>query len=137
MNGKSTTRIVAAAAIVFTAMLGATGCSTSPSDPDANTGSEITDPVISPEIIAVHDLEGQNVQLTVGQTLVALLPEDDLGGYLAEMTDPSIADFQADTKSGSASFNPGFTALKPGVTDVKLIAANDFVISFKITVKAK
>ena len=111
------------------------GCAQSDGNTDA--GGEITNPVVAPEIIAVRDIEGADVNLIVGQTLVAKTPEDDLGGYLAELSDDSVVEFSPDSETDSASFNPGFTALNVGTTEVRLIAANDMAYEFTIHVTAK
>lgn len=77
-------------------------------------------PVIAPVTRSANDLQGKTVDLKVGQVLNIDTGSLDVTSYSAKVTDPLVAKFDAGRKDGSATFNPGVTALKEGKTTVVL-----------------
>lgn len=91
-------------------------------------------PVIAPITVNANDLQGITVMLDVGQVLNINTGDLAADSYTATVADSSVAEFVQGGKSGSATFNPGFTGLAAGTTDVTLqnkdggIQALEFVI---------
>ena len=77
-------------------------------------------PVIAPVTVDVGDLQGTTVELVVGQSLNITTGDLAVDSYSAEVDDPTVAEFVPGRVDGSASFNPGVTALAPGSTEVVL-----------------
>ena len=63
---------------------------------------------------------GSTVELSVGQALDMSTGDLAVDTYRGEVTDPAVAEFVEGRDDGSATFNPGVTALSEGTTKVTL-----------------
>jgi hypothetical protein len=68
----------------------------------------------------VNDLQGATVELVVGQVLNITTGDLAVDSYSGEVDDSTVAEFVPGRVDGSATFNPGVTALAPGSTPVVL-----------------
>ena len=75
-------------------------------------------PVIAPVAMDANDLQGETVELVVGQVLNINTGDLAVDSYSGEVADPSVAKFVPGREDGSATFNPGVEALAPGTTEV-------------------
>lgn len=92
-------------------------------------------PVIAPVTENANDLQGATVELVVGQVLNINTGDLAVDSYTAEVADPSILEFVQGREDGSATFNPGFTALKVGETDVTMTNEQGGIQPLEFTVK--
>lgn len=77
-------------------------------------------PVIAPVTLDVGDLQGQTVDLVVGQVLNINTGDLAVDSYSGEVSDTAVAEFTAGREEGGTLFNPGVTALAEGSTTVVL-----------------
>ncbi len=77
-------------------------------------------PVVAPVTVSANDLQGETVQVALNQVLNINTGDLPVDSYTAEIDDPAIAEFVQGRTDGSAEFNPGFTPLKVGSTDVTM-----------------
>lgn len=99
-----------AALLIVVAMFGLSGC--------AQQGTQ--GPVIEPVVMDAGDLQGQKVELLVGQVLDIDTGSLAVDSYSGEVADPKVAEFVAGKKEGGATFNPGVKGLAAGETEVVL-----------------
>jgi uncharacterized lipoprotein YajG len=92
-------------------------------------------PVIAPVTENANDLQGATVELVVGQVLNINTGDLAVDSYTAEVADPSILEFVQGREDGSATFNPGFTALKVGETEVTMTNEQGGIQPLEFTVK--
>ncbi|MFZ2963470.1 MAG: hypothetical protein WA006_02170 [Rhodoglobus sp.] len=97
---------VIAAAVVLTAALALTACAPTP--------------VVAPVTVSANDLQGETVKVALNQVLNINTGDLAVDSYTAEIDDPAIVEFVQGRTDGSAEFNPGFTPLKVGSTDVTM-----------------
>ena len=82
--------------------------------------------VPNPEVTAIEvnadDLQGTAVTVAVNQVVYVNTSGSgaDVESYTAEIADDSIAEFVPGRNAGDFATYPGFTALKPGSTEVTL-----------------
>ncbi len=98
---------VFSALVAVTAALVLTACSPA-----------MNEPVIAPVTMSANDLQGQTVDLVVGQVLnidTGSLPVDS---YTAVIEDESVATFTQGREDDTATFNPGINAVGVGSTGV-------------------
>ncbi len=112
---------VFAAAIALTAVVGLSACSSGP--------------VIAPVTVSANDLQGDTVELVVGQVLNINTGDLAVDSYTAEIADSSILEFSQGREDGSATFNPGFTAKKVGETEVTMTNEQGGIQPLEFTVK--
>lgn len=108
--------------LAVTAMMGLTGCAP-PS------------PVIAPVVMDVGDLQGETVQLAVGQVLDIDTGDLAVDSYQGVVEDPSVAQFSPGREEGGATFNPGVTGLADGTTEVVLSNSNGGIQDVTFTVE--
>jgi hypothetical protein len=84
----------------------------------APTPSGSSTQVIAPVTMSANDLQGATVDLVVGQVLNINTGDLAVDSYTGEVADPAVAEFVAGRDDGSATFNPGVTALAEGSTEV-------------------
>lgn len=113
-------RILAAAAVV-SAVVGLSACAPTP--------------VIAPVTVSANDLQGDTVELVVGQVLNINTGDLAVDSYTAEIADSAILEFVQGREDGSATFNPGFTALAVGETDVTMTNDQGGIQPLEFTVK--
>ena len=114
-------RVLAATIAVFT-VVGLTACAP-------------TTPVIAPVTVDANDLQGDTVELVVGQVLNINTGDLAVDSYTAEIADGAILEFVQGREDGGATFNPGFTALKVGETEVTMTNAQGGIQPLEFTVK--
>lgn len=127
---KSTRLIALTAAVVLGAAL--TGCA---SPNDAPIGGDI----VAPVTMNVNELQGETVDLVVGQTLNITTESLAVDSYTGEVEDSKIAEFTPGRKDGSAEFNPGVKALAEGSTEVTMTNEQGGIqpLTFTVSVTAK
>lgn len=81
-------------------------------------------PVIAPITENASDLQGATVELIVGQALNINTGDLAVDSYSGAVEDTTVAEFVAGRTDGSATFNPGVTALAEGTTTVVLSNAD-------------
>jgi len=86
----------------------------------ALTGCAASQPVIAPVTRDVGDLQGETVELEVGQVLNIDTGDLAVDSYSGEVADPSVAKFTAGREEGGATYNPGVEGLAAGKTQVVL-----------------
>lgn len=103
------------------------------------SSNDIGGDVIAPVTKSVNQLQGENVELIVGQVLNINTDSLAVDSYQGEVADPKIAEFSKGRKDGSAEFNPGVRALAPGSTKVTMINDQGGIqpLEFTVTVVAK
>lgn len=89
------------------------GCSASASEP-------IGGDVIAPVTMTVNELQGESVDLVVGQVLNITTDSLAVDSYSGEVADPKVAEFVPGRIDDSAEFNPGVTALAEGSSEVTM-----------------
>jgi len=107
---------------IFAASIALSGCTQSES-------------VIAPVTMDAGDLQGETVDLVVGQVLNINTGDLAVDSYSGEVADPAVAEFVAGYTDGSATFNPGVTALSVGTTEVVLSNSNGGIQDVTFTVE--
>lgn len=92
----------------------------SPATTPTQSASTPSTPVIAPVTMDIDEVQGATVELVVGQVLNINTGDLAVDSYSGEVDDPAIAEFVPGRVDGSATFNPGITALAPGSTGVVL-----------------
>lgn len=77
-------------------------------------------PVVEPVVMRVGDLEGQTVELVVGQVLDIDTGSLAVDSYRGVVADPEVAEFVPGHEDGGTLYNPGVEALAEGTTQVVL-----------------
>lgn len=125
-TGRVNTLRIAAAAAVFAAVFALTACSGSQSESGGN--------VIAPVTVEANDLQGETVDLVVGQTLNINTGSLAVDSYRGEVADTDVAVFHEGRDDGSAQFNPGVEAVGPGTTTVTMTNENGGIQPLEFTV---
>lgn len=76
--------------------------------------------VIAPVVLSVDELQGATVNLVVGQVLDIDTGDLPVDSYRGEVSDTAVLDFVEGRDDGSATYNPGVTALAPGTAEVMM-----------------
>lgn len=115
-------RTLAAALIVASAAVGLTACA-----PGA---------VLPPVIVNANDIQGETIEVPLNTVLSINTGDLAVDSYTAEIADPSVVKFTQGKDDGSATFNPGFTPLKVGTTEVTMTNEQGGIqpLEFTITV---
>ena len=94
--------------------------------------------VIGPVVMSVEDLQGATVELAVGQSLDITTGDLPVDSYSGDVEDTSVAEFVEGRDDGSATFNPGVTAVAEGTTGVTLSNEDGGIedVVFTVTVDA-
>jgi len=135
-------RLLATVAVVVVASVGLSACA-SASGGGSSTPSSSSTPiggnVITPLTKSAGDLQGATVDLVVGQVLNIDTGDLATDSYTGEVADPKVAEFVQGTTGGSATTNPGVTALATGTTQVTMTNANGGIqpLRFTVVVTAK
>ena len=132
------------AGALFAVAVAASGCAQStpaPSSPVTSSAATTPastpadTPVIAPVTRAVGDLEGETVDLVVGQVLNITTGDLAVESYSGTVADTAVAEFIAGRDDGSAIFNPGVKALAAGTTTVVLANADGGIQDVTFTVE--
>ncbi len=86
----------------------------------ALSGCAASQPVIAPVTRDVGDLQGETVELAVGQVLNIDTGDLAVDSYSGVVSDPSVARFTAGREEGGTTYNPGVEGLAEGTTKVVL-----------------
>lgn len=123
------TRILAFAAAAVLTTFTLAGCSSAASDSD----------VIAPVIMSAEELQGESVELLVGQALDITTGDLAEDSYSAEIADSSIVSFEQGGDRDGATFNPGLMAKAVGETEVTLTNEQGGIqpVEFTVTVVEK
>lgn len=92
-------------------------------------------PVVAPVVMDVGDLQGETVELAVGQVLDIDTGSLAVESYSGEVEDESVAEFTAGREEGGTTYNPGVTALAPGTTKVVLSNSDGGIQNVSFTVE--
>lgn len=87
-----------------------------PSTPVSSSAST----VIAPVVLDADSLQGATIDLSVGQVLDINTGDLAVDSYSGDVEDTSVAEFVKGRDDGSATFNPGITAVAVGTTKVTL-----------------
>lgn len=83
-------------------------------------GCASSGPVIAPVTRDVGDLQGETVELEVGQVLNIDTGDLAVDSYSGVVSDPAVAEFTAGREEGGTTYNPGVEGLAEGSTKVVL-----------------
>ncbi|WP_341999873.1 hypothetical protein MRBLWH7_001069 [Microbacterium sp. LWH7-1.2] len=86
----------------------------------ALSGCASPQPVIAPVTRDVGDLQGETVELAVGQVLNIDTGDLAVDSYRGVVSDTSVATFTAGREEGGTTYNPGVEGLAEGTTKVVL-----------------
>lgn len=92
-------------------------------------------PVVAPVVMDVGELQGETVELAVGQVLDIDTGSLAVDSYSGEVEDESVAEFTAGREEGGTTYNPGVTALAPGTTKVVLSNSDGGIQDVSFTVE--
>jgi len=109
------------------------GACSSDSDSTSTTKPSGTNQIVGPVMADITTVDGTTVDVALSRVLVISAAEP--AKWTATIADPSILSFQAGTSDGSAAFNPGFTPLKAGSTEVTMTDGAT-TVTFTVTVTA-
>lgn len=90
--------------------------------------------VVAPVTMNVNDLQGATVDLVVGQALNIDTGDLAVDSDTGEVADPAVAEFVPGRDDGSATFNPGVTALAAGTTEVTMTNDSGDIQPLRFTV---
>ncbi|MBB3158528.1 hypothetical protein FHS07_002224 [Microbacterium proteolyticum] len=133
------TRIVVLAAVL---PLLIAGCTPTASE-DPSTAEPVTsttpspsgmDQMLPPTIVEPSDLEGTDVPVIRGTSLVLAVPEGSEAEWRGTTADVAVAEFSAGGPSEGAVFRPGFIVREVGSTAATLTGPDGATVSFTITV---
>lgn len=98
-----------------------------------------TTPAIAPVTMEAGDLQGETVELVVGQVLNIKTGDLAVDSYSGDVADPAVAEFVPGRTDDSAVFNPGVTALSVGTTEVVLSNSDGGIqdVTFTVEVSEK
>jgi hypothetical protein len=92
-------------------------------------------PVIAPVTMSAGDLEGEIVELVVGQVLNINTGDLAVDSYSGKVADTGVAEFVKGYEEGGATFNPGVKALAEGTTEVVLSNSDGGIEDVTFTVE--
>ncbi len=92
-------------------------------------------PVIAPVTRDVGDLQGETVELVVGQVLNIDTGDLDVDSYSGEVEDTAVATFERGRYTGEAAYDPGVKALAEGTTKVVLSNSDGGIQDVAFTVE--
>jgi hypothetical protein len=92
-------------------------------------------PVIAPVTMDAGDLEGETVELVVGQVLNINTGDLAVDSYSGEVADAGVAEFVKGYEEGGTTFNPGMKALAEGSTQVVLSNSDGGIEDVTFTVQ--
>ncbi|MFH8252391.1 hypothetical protein ACH3VR_18640 [Microbacterium sp. B2969] len=92
-------------------------------------------PAIEPVVMQVDDLQGETVQLVVGQVLDIDTGSLAVDSYSGDVADPEVAEFVPGHEDGGALYNPGVKGLAEGSTQVVLKNSDGGIQNVTFTVE--
>lgn len=119
MNTRQLThRRILPLALVGLLALGLGACSDDAASSTTTGGAAGGAQVVGPVIAEMASLDGSTVQVSLTRLLV--INADAPATWSATVADPSVLTFEPGKSEGGAEFNPGFTPLKVGTTEVTM-----------------
>jgi hypothetical protein len=96
-------------------------------------------PVVEPVVMEAGDLQGETVDLVVGQVLDIDTGSLAVDSYSGEVADPDVAEFVPGHEDGGALYNPSVKALAEGSTKVVLSNSDGGIqdVTFTVEVSAQ
>ena len=92
-------------------------------------------PVIAPVTMEAGDLQGETVELVVGQVLNINTGDLAVDSYSGEVADTAVAEFVKGYEEGGTTYNPGVKALADGSTTVVLSNSDGGIEDVTFTVQ--
>ncbi|MDR6198646.1 hypothetical protein QE374_000555 [Microbacterium sp. SORGH_AS428] len=126
-------RLVAGAAVVTASLLMA-GCAAAASSSPTGDPTPIGGDIVAPVTMSAGELQGESVDLVVGQTLNIDTGDLAVDSYTGAVADGDVAEFVAGKDDGSATFNPGVRALAAGTTSVTMTNKDGGIQPLEFTV---
>lgn len=132
--------IAVAAAVALPLMIA--GCTPTASDsppteetvPSSAPSASAMDQMLPPTTVAPADLEGTDVRVIRGTSLVLAVPDGTEAEWTGTTADVAIAEFSPGGPSEGAVFRPGFIVRDVGTTDATVTGPGDQTVAFTITV---
>lgn len=118
--------------LVGVATLGMVSCSSD--DESSVTTTLDSTQLIAPVIVDITAVDGADVEVTQDRVLV--LNADEPATWTATVADPSVLSFVAGRTDDTADYNPGFSTLSVGTTEVTMTDGTT-TIRFTVTVVGK
>ena len=114
---------------------GLAACSNTATNDTSTPSASATDgpEVQAPVVVESSDLEGQQLQATVGQFVDIVVGDSDPALWTATVATPGVVEFYSGGPDGAAIVNPGFAALAEGATSVTMTDGTT-TLTFTITV---
>lgn len=108
----------------------------STSDPAASIAPSPSgmDQMLPPTTVAPADLEGTDVRVIRGTSLVLAVPDGTEAEWSGTTADVAVAEFSAGGPSEGAVFRPGFIVREVGSTAATVTGPDGATVSFTITV---
>ncbi|MBB2976805.1 hypothetical protein FHX49_002391 [Microbacterium endophyticum] len=113
------------ASVLVMASIGLSGCSSSSDEPGD---------VIAPVTMDAGELQGETVDLVVGQVLNINTGDLAVDSYTGEVADEKVAEFVAGYVQDGTTFNPGISALATGESSVTLTNSDGGIQPLEFTV---
>lgn len=106
------------------------------SDPSSAPSASATDQLLPPTTVAPADLEGTDVRVILGTSLVLAVADGSEGEWTGTTADVAVAEFSPGGPSEGAVFRPGFLVREVGSTAATVTGPDGQTITFTITVAA-
>jgi hypothetical protein len=100
-----------------------------------NACAQSNTPVIAPVTMEAGDLQGETVELVVGQVLNINTGDLAVDSYSGEVADSAVAEFVKGYEEGGTTYNPGVKALADGSTKVVLSNSDGGIEDVTFTVQ--
>lgn len=100
------------------ATLGVSACTDEAKSTDTTAATTATAQVVGPVMADIASVDGTTVEVALSRVLV--ISADDPTTWTATVADATVLSFEAGKSDGGAEFNPGFTPLKVGTTEVTM-----------------
>lgn len=104
------------------------------SDASSAPSASATDQLLPPTTVAPADLEGTDVSVILGTSLVLAVADGSEGEWTGTTADVAIAEFSPGGPSEGAVFRPGFIVREVGTTEATVTGPGGGTITFTITV---
>lgn len=121
------------AVLAGVATFGLTACSDDATSTDTTVAPSDTTQVVGPVMADITTVDGTTVEVALTRVLV--ISAEEPTAWSATVADPGVLTFEAGTSDGGAEFNPGFTPLKAGTTEVTMTDGTT-TVTFTVTVTA-
>ncbi len=135
---------IVAGAVAATLLLAGCTATADSSSNGGDTGSSLSvkpgpsasTQALPPTLVSPGDLDGRDVTVIVGTSLVIAAPDGTDAEFTGTTADRTVAEFSAGGASEGATFHPGYIARATGTTDATLTGPDGKEITFRISVVA-